>query len=95
MQRKERDRMHKVSILLLSHNLVTVLCRVYKYRVSNLKYESVRIDSKTVVFIRANLVKKKPTEGSGSNINFIRKQCTFPEVVSPTKWYVTNIKPWA
>ena len=33
VQRKERDRMHKVSmreLLLLSHNLVTVLCRVYK-----------------------------------------------------------------
>ena len=34
-------------------------------RVSNLKYESVRIDSKTVVFIRANPGKKENTEGSG------------------------------
>ena len=64
-------------------------------RVSNLKNESVRIDSKTVVFIRANPGKKETTEGSGSNVNFIQKQCTFPEVVSPAKWYVTNIKPWA
>ena len=64
-------------------------------RVSNLKYESVRIDSKTVAFIRANPGKKETTEESGSNVNFDRKQCTFPEVVSPTKWYVTNIKPWA
>ena len=34
VQRKERDRMHKVSIrelsLLLSHNLVTVQCHVFK-----------------------------------------------------------------
>ena len=72
------------------HRCEPTLCRV-----SNLKYESVRIDSKTVVFIRANPGKKETTEGSGSNVNFIRKQCTFPEVVSPAKWYVTNIKPWA
>ena len=64
-------------------------------RVSNLKYESARIDSKTVVFIGANPGKKETTEGSGSNVNFIRKQYTFPEVVSPGKWYVTNIKRWA
>ena len=62
-------------------------------RVSNLKYESVRIDFKTVVFIRAN-PGKKPDE-SGSHVNFIQKQCSFLEVVSPKKWYVTNIKPWA
>ena len=51
--------------------------------VSNLKYESVRIDFKAVVFIRANLVKnkfKKPTDGSGWHVNFIQKQCTFPKV---------------
>ena len=64
-------------------------------RVSNLKYGSVRIDSKTVVFIRANPGKKETTDGSGSHVNFIQKQCSFPEVVSPKKWYVTNIKPWA
>ena len=61
------------------------------FRVSNLKYESVRIDSETVVFIRANPGKKETTEGLDSNVNFIRKQCTFPEMVSPAKWYVTNI----
>ena len=65
------------------------------YRVSNLKCESVRIDSKTVVFIRANPGKKETTDGWGSHVNFIQKQCTFLEVVSPEKWYVTNIKPWA
>ena len=64
-------------------------------RVSNLKYESVRIDFKTVVFIRANPGKKETTDGSGSHVNFIQKLCTFPEVVSPEKWYVTNTKPWA
>ena len=65
------------------------------YRVSNLKYGSVRIDSKTVVFIRDNPGKKETTDRSGSHVNSIQKQCTFPEVVSPEKWYVTNIKPWA
>ena len=64
-------------------------------RVSNLKYECVRIDSKTVVFIRANPGKKETTDRSGSHVNFIRKQCTSPKVVSPEKWYVTNIKQWA
>ena len=64
-------------------------------RVSNLKYESVRIAFKTVVFIRANPGKKETTDGSGSHVIFIQKQCTFPEVVSPEKWYATNIKPWA
>jgi len=64
-------------------------------RVSNLKYESVHIDSKTVVFIRTNLDKKETTDGSDSHVNFIRKQSTFPYVVSPEKWCVTNIKPWA
>ena len=62
-------------------------------RESNLKYESVRIDFKEVVFIRA--VKKETTDGSGLHVNFVRKQCIFPEVVSPVKWYMTNIKPWA
>ena len=52
-------------------------------RVSNLKYEVARIDSKTVVFRRANPGKKEITDGSGSLVNFIRKQCTVPEVVSP------------
>ena len=42
-------------------------------RVSNLKYESVHIDSKTVVFIRANPGKKETTDGSGSHVNFIQK----------------------
>ena len=64
-------------------------------RVSNLKYESVRIDFKAVVFIRANPGKKETTDRSGPHVNFIQKQCTFPEVVSPKKWYVTNIKSWA
>ena len=57
-------------------------------RVSNLKYGSVRIDSKTVVFIRANPGKKETTDGSSSHV-------IFSEVVSPEKWYVTNTKPWA
>ena len=38
------------------------------YRVSNLKYESVRIGSKTVVFIRANPGKKETTDGLGSHV---------------------------
>ena len=44
-----------------------------------------------LVFIRANLGKKEDTDGSGSHVNFIQKLCTFPEVVSPEKWYVTAI----
>ena len=67
----------------------------HSYRISNLKYGSVRIDSKAAVFIRANPGKKETTDGSDLHANFIQKQCTFPEVVSPEKWYVTNIKPWA
>ena len=55
---------------------------------SNLKYESVRIDFKTVVFIRANPGKKETTDGSGLRVNFIRDWCTFPEVVSAEKWHV-------
>ena len=39
-----------------------------------------RIDFKAVVFIRANPGKKETTDGSGSHVNFIQKQCTFPEV---------------
>ena len=57
---------------------------------SNLKYESVRIDSKTVVFIRANPGKKETTNGSGLRVNSIRDWCTFPEVVSSEKWHVTK-----
>ena len=64
-------------------------------RVSNLKYESVRFDFKALVFTRANPGKKETTDGSGSHVNFIQKQCSFPEVVSPEKWYVANIKSWA
>ena len=71
------------------------ISQVPNYRVSNLKYESVRFDFKAVVFIRANPGKKETTDRSGSHVNFIQKQCTFPEVVSPEKWYVTNIKSWA
>ena len=48
-------------------------------RVSELKYESVRIDFKAVVSIRANPGKKETTDGSGSHVNFIQKQCTFPK----------------
>ena len=39
-----------------------------------------RIDFKTVVFIRAKPGKKETTDGSGSRVNFIQKQCTFLEV---------------
>ena len=69
---------------------VNAICRV-----SNLKYESVHIDSKMLVFIRANPGKKEATDRSGSHAIFIWKQCTFPEVVNPEKWYVTNINQWA
>ena len=41
-------------------------------RVSNLKHESVHIDSKTVLFIRTNFGKKETTDGSDSHVNFIR-----------------------
>ena len=39
--------------------------------------ESVRIDSKTVVFIRANPGKKETTDGSGSNVNFFGNSALF------------------
>jgi len=48
-------------------------------RLSNLKYESVRIDFKAVVFIRANPGKKETPDGSGSHVNFIQTLCTFPK----------------
>ena len=51
---------------------------MHTYRVSNLKYESVRIDSKTVVFIRANPGKKETTDRSASHAFFFRDWCTFP-----------------
>ena len=47
---------------------------------SNLKYGSVRIDSKTVVFIRANPGKKETTDGSSSHVMFFRDWCAFSEV---------------
>ena len=59
-------------------------------RVSNLKYGSVRIDSKTVVFIRANPGKKETTDGSSSHVIFFRDRCAFSEVVSCEKWHVTK-----
>ena len=52
--------------------ILMTLCRV-----SNLKYESVRIDSKTVVFIRANPGKKETTDGSGSLVNFFINSALF------------------
>ena len=39
-------------------------------RVSNLNYESVRIDSKTVLFIRANPDMKETAEGAGFKCQF-------------------------
>jgi len=60
-------------------------------QVSNLKFESVRIDS--VTFIRAKPSKKEIKDRSSSHVKFIRKQCTFPEVLSREKWFLTNIKP--
>ena len=64
--------------------------RISECRVSNLKYKSVCIDSKTVVFVRANPGKKETTDGSGSHVIFFRDRCTFPEVVSSAKWHVTK-----
>ena len=62
-------------------------------RVCNLKYKVLRIDSKTVVFIRANPGKKETANGPGLHVIFIWKQ--FLEVVNPENWCVTNINPWA
>ena len=60
-----------------------------------MKYESVRFDSKTGAVIRANSGKKETTNGLGLHVNFIQKQCTFLEVVSLEKLYMTNINLWA
>ena len=52
----------------LNHNCVNhvySLASLCISRVSNLKYESVRIDSQAVVFIRANPGKKETTDRSG------------------------------
>ena len=46
-------------------------------RVSNLKYESVRIDFKAVVFIRTNLGKKETADRSGSQVDFIQNSALF------------------
>ena len=46
-------------------------------RVSNLKYESLRIDFKTVVFIRANPGKKETTDGLGSMSILFRNSALF------------------
>ena len=54
-------------------------------RVSNLKYESVRIDSKTLVFTRANPGKKETTDGSGSHVIFFWDQCALPKMISYEK----------
>ena len=59
-------------------------------RVSNLKYGSVPINSKTVVFIRANPGKKETTDGSSSHVIFFRDRCTFSEVVSCEKSHMTK-----
>ena len=42
-----------------------------------IKYEVLHIDSKTVVFIKANPGKKESTDGSGSHVIFFRDLCTF------------------
>ena len=39
--------------------------------------QSLHIDSKTVVFIKANPGKKETTDGSGSHVIFFRDLCTF------------------
>ena len=55
------------------------------HRVSNMKYEVVLIDS----FQNSGFHKSQPTDKKettdrlGSHVNFIPKQCTVPEVVSP------------
>lgn len=51
-------------------------------RISNLKYESVHIDSKIVVFTRAHSDKKEVRDRPGSHVKFFEEHCTFPEVVS-------------
>ena len=40
------------------------------FRVSNVKYKSVQIDSKTVVFTRAHTGKKETIGGLGLHVNF-------------------------
>ena len=62
-------------------------------RVSNLKYESVRIDFKAVVFITANPSKKETTDRSGSHVNFIQKQCTF-RFLSYLGWLLWKLLFW-
>ena len=49
---------------------ITKIARKYRDRVSNLECESVRIDSKTVLFIRARLSKKEIKVRMGSLVNF-------------------------
>ena len=60
-----------------------VIRPMYDYdRVSNLKYESVCIGSKTVVFIRANPDKKETTDGLGSHVISFGIGALF------RKWYI-------
>ena len=56
-----------LKLKLITARSSTTFHLVAKDRVSNLKYESVRIDSQAVVFIRANPGKKETTDRSGSN----------------------------
>ena len=64
-----------------------------KDRVSNLEYESVRICSKTVVFIRANPGKKETPQTDWVRMSFLSGSvhfsgsCKFRE-----KWHVTRQK---
>ena len=55
-------------------------------RVSNLKYESICIDSKIVVFTTAHSDKKETRDGPGSHVKFFEEHCTFPEVVNREMW---------
>ena len=71
----------KLYATLVEYNMPECSHCDHLYRVSNLKYGSVRIDFKTVVFIRANQGKKETTDGLGLHVIFFQDWCTFPKVI--------------
>ena len=79
--------MHALSTYIPASCRLRLVVSVEKYdRISNLKYESIRIDSKIVVFTRAHSDKKEMRDGPGSHVKFFEEHCTFPEVVSHEMW---------
>ena len=62
------------------------MLKCHTVRVSKLRYESVCIDSKTVVFTRAHTGEKETTNGWIVHVNFVKSVALFLEVVCLEIW---------